>query len=521
MASPNHRKSNAAPPATQKPAVVHGHKRPAGRKHKLGFGHWMRRVLSVHTTAAHKLDADTVHDLRVALRRCRSMADGLREVDSDPAWGAMKKAGRKLFRHLGDLRDTQVMMEWVEKLEPPGDTAARTVLASLRDREFNLKQQTAESLARFDRVQWKSWAKYLAERAERVPVDGPVYRHIALERWQEAYDLHRTALRNRSARSWHRLRIGIKRFRYTVENFLPSALAEWGADLKHLQDLLGEVHDLDMLWISLTKSGKAFNTSERARWRAIIGKERQLRLDEYRKKMTGPGSLWHVWRCGLPQGVALESSGLQKLSTWAALMDKEFVHAEHVAKLALDLYTGLAAARLPGPYRETRNRLLLRAAALLHNVGHAAGRKGHHKESYRLIRKITPPIGWSKEDVEIIALVARYHRGAWPRAQHPGYAALPPVRREIVLHLGGILRLAAAFDHAHTRAVKRLYVQNHPEALLIWAQGYRQYAENARILAAERHLLERALRKPVIIRPRPTSPKKAQIAEDEAAALVA
>jgi CHAD domain-containing protein/HD superfamily phosphodiesterase len=520
MANTNHSKPGAGlSPA--KPMLISRRRRPVSKKHKLGFGHWMRRVLAMHSQAARKLDVETVHDLRVALRRCRSMADGLMEVDSDPVWAAMKKAGRKLFRQLGELRDTHVMMEWVEKLEPPGDTAGRTVLASLRDREFRLKQQTAESLARFDRVQWKTWAKHLAGRAERVPLDGPVYRHIALERWQDAYELHREALRNRSRTSWHRLRIGVKRFRYTVENFLPSAHAEWGADLKHLQDLLGEVHDLDMLWVSLSRPGRAFTAAERTRWREIIGKERQARLDEYRKKMTGPGSLWHVWRCGLPQGVALESSGLQKLSTWAAFVDKEFTHAEHVARLAMDLFAGLAAAHLPGPYREPRNRLLLRAAALLHNVGHAVGHKGHHKESYRLIRRITPPIGWSKEDMEIIALVARYHRGAWPRAQHQGYASLPPVRRESVLHLGGILRLAAAFDHAHTRAVTRLYVQNHPEALLIWAQGYRQSSENARILAAERHLLERALRKPVIIRPRPSNPKRAQLQEEEAAAQVA
>jgi hypothetical protein len=405
------------------------------------------------------------------------------------------------------------MMEWVEKLEPPGDAAGHHLLAALREREFHQKEQTTESLARFDRVQWKSWSKYLAARADRVPLDGPVFRHIALQRWQEGYELHRKALRNRSLASWHRLRIGVKRFRYTVENFLPSAHADWGADLKHLQDLLGEVHDLDMLWVSLSKSGKAINATELSRWRELIRRERQARLEQYGKKMTGPASLWHVWRCGLPQGVALENSGLQKLSAWAAFIDRDFAHAEHVARLAIELFAGLAAARLPGPYREPRNRRLLRAAALLHNVGHAEGRRGHHKESYRLIRKIAPPIGWSQEDVEIIALIARYHRGAWPRAQHQGYASLPPVRRETVLHLGGILRLAAAFDHAHTRAVTRLHVQNHPEALLIWAQGYRQSGETARILAAERHLLERALRKPVIIRPRPMNPKRAQTEE--------
>ena len=75
------------------------------------------------------------------------------------------------------------------------------------------------------------------------------------------------------------------------------------------------------------------------------------------------------------------------------------------------------------------------------------------------------------------------------------------------------MRLAAAFDHAHTHTVRALHVRHQPEALHIWADGYRQTAENARILAAERHLLERALRKPVLIRPRPEAPRQMHLEE--------
>ena len=93
-------------------------------KSKVGLRFWMERVLEECGRAAAGFEADPVHDLRVAIRRCRSLADGLMAMDPDPSWKEMKKAGRKLFRALGELRDMQVMQEWIDKLEVVGDSAA-------------------------------------------------------------------------------------------------------------------------------------------------------------------------------------------------------------------------------------------------------------------------------------------------------------------------------------------------------------------------------------------------------------
>src|ERR1035437_5604708 len=98
--------------------------KPVNPKPKLGLRAWMERVPMECDRAAIGFDADAVHDLRVALRRCRSLADGLMAIDSDSSWKEMKKAGRKLFQALGELRDMQVMAEWIEKLGDASDSTA-------------------------------------------------------------------------------------------------------------------------------------------------------------------------------------------------------------------------------------------------------------------------------------------------------------------------------------------------------------------------------------------------------------
>ncbi len=218
-------------------------------KRKAGLAFWMDRVLEECDRAGADFAADPVHDLRVALRRCRSMADSIMAVDPDPALKQMKKAGKRLFSRLGDLRDVQVMEEWVHHFDSPGDPVTSKLLEHLAIRETQLKQDAAQALAEFDRRQWRKWSKTLPHRTARLRPGNAIFKHIALERWIEAHELHRNALRNRSQAAWHRLRIGLKRLRYIVENFLPEQHAAWGDSLKQLQDWLGEVHDLDVLMV--------------------------------------------------------------------------------------------------------------------------------------------------------------------------------------------------------------------------------------------------------------------------------
>lgn len=483
----------------------------------------MHRVLEECDRAAKGFEADPVHDLRVALRRCRSLADGLMAIDPDPSWKDMKKAGKKLFQALGDLRDMQVIEEWIAKLSDPveADPVAVKLRDHVRAREAECKQNACKVLEQFDRKQWRQWSRSLPHRASRVRPGSVVYQHLALEKWTAAYELHQRALRTRSPLAWHQLRIGIKRFRYTVENFLPRQHALWGSDLKELQDLLGEVHDLDVLWaLAVEGDVSAFPDAEsRSGWREKLNQERDPRIARYREKMVGRESLWRGWRAELPSGGRLRRAAMSRLRVWAGFLDPDVAHSRRVARLAILLYDGLKNAGLitasaERPDLGANPRAVLRAAAFMHDAGKAKGTENYQKQTYRMIRGLARPVGWSARELELAAVVARYHRGTLPRPRGKAMQLLEFPDRPIAMELSGILRLANALSHhsgddqGQRRAtsanekqrVPRIDVGLHERCVLLRVEGYSALDRSAEGVAAARHLLETVLRRPVLVR---------------------
>ena len=502
----------------------------------------MLRVLEECDNAAAGFQPDPVHDLRVALRRCRSLADGMIAMHPDRNWKAMKKAGKKLFQSLGALRDVQIMMEWIETLEPaavrppsaapkaqpanPRESSAKreleALLPVLRSRESEHKREAGVALEEFDRKQWRQWSGTLPQRAARLRPGSAVFKHLALERWNAARQLHTRAMRTKSAVALHTLRIGIKRFRYIVENFLPLEHQAWGNDLKHVQDLLGEVHDLDVLWATAVDAAIFSSEAARRVWHEKIQAERNNRVEEYCAPTSGPDSLWNLWRAGLPHGHQIQKIATQRMKLWAKALDPDFAHSERVAKLALQLHDGLEAY---GITRHSSNResvadarASLYLGALLHDVGKAKGNRRHQKRSMELIKAHATPLGCKAENLRRAALVARFHAGALPARNHKALCDLLSDEQKMVIRLAAILRFANALDLTHDGRVRNLKLQNvelpkqrnngfrrrpaglgNNEALVIAAEGYSDGTATAQAVAAERYLLETGLKRPILV----------------------
>ena len=123
-------------------------------------------------------------------------------------------------------------------------------------------------------------------------------------------------------------------------------------------------------------------------------------------------------------------------------------HAHQIARLATALFN-----QTRGVHGLTdREREWLEYASLLHDIGVHISYERHHKHSEYLIRN-GDLRGLEPEEIEIIALIARYHRRATPSRDHDDYDELPRKRRKAVRALAAILRLAEGLDRSHSQSI--------------------------------------------------------------------
>jgi exopolyphosphatase/guanosine-5'-triphosphate,3'-diphosphate pyrophosphatase len=154
-------------------------------------------------------------------------------------------------------------------------------------------------------------------------------------------------------------------------------------------------------------------------------------------------------------------------------------HARQVARIAGSLWQQLAAPL--GLMVEDRE--LIESAALIANVGYLINFDGHHKHSYHLIVNSELP-GFERRQLQILANVARYHRGTRPKKRHENFNELSAEDQKRVCELAAILRLALALDRTHQQHVGEVRARVRDNAVRIVVQSQDQ--ANVDLWAAER-----------------------------------
>ena len=285
--------------------------------------------------------------------------------------------------------------------------------------------------------------------------------------------------------------------RYTHVLKVPRAVGEWkprgtiatGGNIEAIADLAGASRD--------AKGVSRLSVKRLRSWIAKLGdmtaaeRVEKLGLREDRADVILPAAVVYervadlagtveivVPRVGLKEGLVLDlvdelrdreahaDRREHTIRSGAITLGRRFLfdetHARQVARLSLALFDQLRTLhRL-----EARWRNVLLAGALLHDIGQYVSYRRHHKHSMYLIANSELP-DLSPEDVQLVAMLARYHRRSGPKASHPEYDALTVEDREGVRKLAALLRVADALDREHVERVASLASRVEEEAVVL------------------------------------------------------
>lgn len=169
----------------------------------------------------------------------------------------------------------------------------------------------------------------------------------------------------------------------------------------------------------------------------------------------------------LPEGTPAEAAALNDA---CVRLGRRFhfdeAHATLVARLALRIFDDLGTLHHLRP----RDRDLLHAAAMLHDIGDFVRYEGHHKHSYYLIAN-SDIMGITPAERAVVANVARYHRKSLPQLDHENFRQLTREDRSKVKALAAILRVADALDREHRGKVSDVAGRLEGETLVLSVTG--------------------------------------------------
>jgi exopolyphosphatase/guanosine-5'-triphosphate,3'-diphosphate pyrophosphatase len=258
-------------------------------------------------------------------------------------------------------------------------------------------------------------------------------------------------------------------------------------------------------------------------------------LDPRRRDIAVPGGVLLAWilkntgadsivvgERGLREGILLDSVSrrgrrragdrdLRAASVHRLLRrgNAEVAHATHVERLALGLFDQTHALhQLSSTERE-----LLQYAALLHDVGCYVGFARHQQHSYYLITH-ADLTGFSAEEIEVVASVARYHKGKRPSGRHENWRRLDPSLRPVVEKLAAILRVADGLDRSHRQLVQSLRCRIRPRRAEIAVTAGGDCEAELEFARRKGNLFERVFDRRLSFRAVPEKPAQAVIESD-------
>lgn len=232
-------------------------------------------------------DGEAVHDMRVAIRKTRTLLKCVRPLFGRFHADSVRAAYTVLHRATGTLRDEEVFRETLDELGLGGEILEAFRRSRAR-REAGLRRHVV-ALVRAKRV---DHARRLLDALLTLPIHPKRERAADQFARRMAERARQRVERQRDADpsdvvAMHDLRIAYKELRYVCELFgpvLPSDVAEQARGAARFQKRIGELHDVDMALAAVTRS--RLPVASKARVLAALRRLRARRVEKYVAEMA-------------------------------------------------------------------------------------------------------------------------------------------------------------------------------------------------------------------------------------------
>jgi CHAD domain-containing protein len=237
-------------------------------------------------------EIEPVHQARVASRRVRAALRMFADCFEPKKVSGWQKRVRKLTRELGQARDKDVQIEFLEKSLDALDLRDRRprpgverLLLRWRQKRRALQPEIVEMLDRLDKagslveIYGEAEKGLFVLRSRGVQLGSPYVYEMAAQHIRSGLDglvaCEHSLEDPKDAEGHHQMRIAAKKLRYTMEICRPAydgALGPFIDAAKRVQSLLGDLHDCDVWMVEID----AFIEQERLVTMEYLGHDRSF-----------------------------------------------------------------------------------------------------------------------------------------------------------------------------------------------------------------------------------------------------
>lgn len=227
---------------------------------------------------------DAVHDLRVAIRRADQALVTFKRYLPRKAAKRIRKQLKTVLASAGTLRDLDIGIEILSKNgQPDAAELRRAIRVRRKFGERSLLTRLKRLSLRTRVSRWCDDLK-LDGRREGFEADLRTLATSTLPRLaQRFFEAGQTASAQHSGEKLHEFRIRAKKFRYTLELFLPlygTKAEEWTRKIKSVQTILGSMNDYRSVFAMAAEFGAG------RKLQASLKRSERRKIRQFRKVWT-------------------------------------------------------------------------------------------------------------------------------------------------------------------------------------------------------------------------------------------